>query len=79
MNTVMTKGIYRAIDVWFSNELLFVRLDDGREVGTPVDWFPRLKSASEEQRMNWRIIGSGIGIKWEEVPEDIAVSGLFSE
>jgi hypothetical protein len=77
MKGMIGKGFFRATDVWFTNEMLFVKLTDGREVGTPVEWFPNLKSASQEQRKNWKLVGNGIGIHWDELPESIAVSGLL--
>jgi len=54
-----------------------VRLEDGREIANPVDWFPRLQDASEAERNNWRLIGSGEGIHWESIDEDILVEGLL--
>lgn len=50
-----------AKEIWFANEKMYVRLADGREIGVPVTWFPKLKEATPEQRRNWRLIGGGIG------------------
>jgi hypothetical protein len=36
--------------IWFSNEMLFVKLSDDREIGVPLSWFPSLEKATEEQR-----------------------------
>jgi hypothetical protein len=66
-----------AVDVNFSGDSLVVRLSDAREVSVPLEWFPRLRDATPEQRQNWRFIAKGIGIHWEEVDEDIAVSTLL--
>ncbi len=66
-----------ACDVWFSSDMLFVRLSDGREVGVPLEWFPRLKKASREDRNRWKLIGRGIGIRWENLDEDISVQSLI--
>lgn len=66
-----------ALDVRFSEEALIVALSDGREVAVPLEWFPRLRDASPEQRKNWRLIAKGIGIHWDEVDEDIAVFTLL--
>ena len=66
-----------AVDVRFSSDALIVRLSDGREVSVPLEWFPRLRDASPEQRQDWRVIARGIGIHWESVDEDIAVSTLL--
>lgn len=66
-----------AVDVRFSDDALHVRLSDGREVSVPLEWFPRLRDATPEQRSNWRFIARGIGIHWEDVDEDIAVTTLL--
>jgi Protein of unknown function (DUF2442) len=66
-----------AIDVRFSDDALIVQLSDGREISVPLEWFPRLRDASPEQRKEWRLIARGIGIHWESVDEDIAVSTLL--
>jgi hypothetical protein len=63
--------------VWFSKDMLFVLLQDGREIGVPLLWFPRLRKASEEQLNEWRLIGNGIGIHWESIDEDISISALL--
>ncbi len=55
-----------------------MRLSDGREVSVPLEWYPRLRNATEKQRANWRLIGQGVGIHWEDVDEDISVAGLLS-
>jgi hypothetical protein len=56
---------------------MIVSLSDGREVLVPLEWFPRLRDATAKQRDNWRLIAKGIGIHWEDVDEDIAVSTLL--
>lgn len=66
-----------AEDVRFSEDALIVRLSDGREVSVPLEWFPRLRDATPEQREDWRLIARGIGIHWEAVDEDIAVTTLL--
>jgi hypothetical protein len=66
-----------AITVRFDEEMLHVRLTDGREVSAPLEWFPRLREATTAQRNNWRLIGRGIGIHWEDLDEDISVAGLL--
>jgi hypothetical protein len=43
-----------------------------------LEWFPRLRDANEQQRKNWRLIGRGIGIHWEEIDEDISVKSLLT-
>jgi hypothetical protein len=66
-----------ASDVWFDSDMIHVRLLDGREISAPLEWFPRLRDASGEQRKNWRLIGRGVGIHWEDIDEDISVASLL--
>ena len=66
-----------ASKVWFSKDMLYVLLQDGREIGVPILWFPKLRKANEEQLKNWRLIGNGIGIHWEGIDEDISISALL--
>jgi hypothetical protein len=66
-----------ATGVRFSRTMLYVQLADGREVGAPLEWFPRLRQATAAQRGRWRLIGRGIGVHWEDLDEDLSVEGLL--
>jgi len=66
-----------ASKVWFNKDMLYILLQDGREIGVPLLWFPRLRKASMEQLNDWRLIGNGIGIHWESIDEDISVAALL--
>ena len=66
-----------ATDVWFDDSKLYVRLTDGREVGVPIDWYPRLRDASDEDLNNWRFIRRGQGIHWEALDEDLSVASFL--
>jgi len=68
----------RAIDVRVDDDSLEVSLSDGRVVSAPLEWFPRLRDSTPEQKRNWRFIGPGIGIHWEDIDEDISVRGLLN-
>ncbi|MBE0638018.1 MAG: DUF2442 domain-containing protein [Bacteroidales bacterium] len=77
MNTLTINKSTIANELWFRDEKLYVVLDDGRELAVPVDWFPKLRDATDKQRNNWRFIGGGEGIHWEDLDEDILVEGLL--
>lgn len=66
-----------ASTVWFDDDMMHIRLADGREIGVPLEWFPKLRDATKEQREKWRLIGKGVGIHWDELDEDISVSALL--
>jgi len=78
MNTLAVKVEPRIIDLSFSSHSLRVVLADGREVLAPLEWFPRLRDATDMQRKNWRFIGRGIGVHWEDIDEDISVYSLLT-
>ena len=77
MPTLAIKLDPTAIDVQSDDTLLRVTLADGRELAVPLEWFPRLRDASPEQRNHWRLIGRGQGIHWPDVDEDVSVSSLL--
>jgi len=56
---------------------MWVQLVDGRVIGVPLAWFPRLLRASPEQRLRFEISGGGQGLHWDELDEDISVAGLL--
>lgn len=78
MSTLTLRTEPLAMDVSVTATTLRVVLDDGRELSVPVEWFPRLRDASETDRTNWRLIGRGEGIHWPTIDEDISVRGLLA-
>ncbi|MEX0983375.1 MAG: DUF2442 domain-containing protein [Bacteroidales bacterium] len=78
MSTSVKHKPAKATDLWFSDHKLFVQLNDGREIGVPLEWFPKLESASAEDLNRRRFIGDGIGIHWESLDEDISIEGLLN-
>ncbi len=77
MNSLVKNKPAKAVDVWFKDQKLFVRLEDGREIAVPLEWFPKLRDATRKELNDWRFIGNGIGIHWENLDEDLSVGGLF--
>lgn len=67
-----------ATDVAFHDDLVEFTLADGRVVGAPMEWFPRLRDASVDQLQNWRLIGGGVGVHWADLDEDISIKSLLA-
>jgi hypothetical protein len=57
---------------------MWVELADGRTIGVPIAWFPRLLHAAPAQRQDYRISVTGCGLHWEDLDEDIPVEGLLA-
>ena len=62
--------------VRFDDNSLWVDLTDGRVIAVPLTWFPRLLSASPQQREQVEL--SRYGLHWDALDEDISVAGLLA-
>jgi hypothetical protein len=60
----------------FDDDSMWVELADGRTLGVPLAWFPRLLHATRAQRLKYEI--SAEGLHWDELDEDISVAGLLA-
>lgn len=58
--------------------MLWIELEDGRQVGVPTDKFPRLRNASEEDLSKVRVEACGTALRWEELDEDLTVDGIVA-
>ena len=61
----------------FDSDMMWVDLSDGRRLGVPLAYFPRLLHATLEERERYTISGGGTGLHWDELDEDISVAGLL--
>jgi hypothetical protein len=50
----------KKVKVTFSNGLLFVEKEDGKQQVVPLDFFPKLLNATEEERADWTQTDKGI-------------------
>lgn len=78
MNSLAKHNAPIAINIHIEEEKFYIFLEDGREIGVPYNWFWRLDQASVEERNNWRFIGNGTGIHWEDIDEDISILGILN-
>ena len=62
--------------VRFDEDVMWVTLTDGRIIGAPLSWFPRLLHADPAARAGFQV--SAFGIHWEGLDEDISVAGLLA-
>jgi hypothetical protein len=65
----------KATRVHFDANTMWVSLSDGRVIGVPLAWFPRLLHGSAQQREQVQITGRGL--HWDSLDEDISVAGLL--
>lgn len=69
-------ALVKATRVRFDDDNIWVELSDGRTLGVPLVWFPRLLHGTPKQREACRI--SSRGLHWEDLDEDISIAGLLA-
>jgi hypothetical protein len=65
-----------ATAVHFDEDAMWVDLSDGRTLGVPLAWFPRLLAATPAERE--LVTLSRTGLHWATLDEDISVAGLLA-
>jgi hypothetical protein len=75
-STVDTQHV-RVISLVVTDDRVTAELSDGRTISVPLSWYPRLCHGTAAERQNWRLIGSGRGIHWSQLDEDISVENLI--
>jgi hypothetical protein len=64
-----------ATEIKFDEDTMWVSLNDGRTLGVPLAWFPRLLLAKPSEREDFEF--SPGGIHWDTLDEDISIAGLL--
>jgi len=75
MNTLVSEALAR--EVRFDEDTMWVHFADGRTLGVPLAYFPRLLNASPRERTKYVISGGGTGLHWDDLDEDISVPALL--
>jgi hypothetical protein len=66
----------RPIEAWCDPRMVHVRLADGRQVSTPLWWYPSLLNATPAQRNNVRLMHAGV--HWPDIDEDLSIRGMLA-
>ena len=75
MSTLAIRALAKRLR--FDDDSMWVDLSDGRQLGVPLAYFPRLLNATPAQREQYVISGGGTGLHWDDLDEDISVDGLL--
>ena len=74
-NNMKTKTI---AEIWFSESRIFIKTGQGDVFSKPLEAFPLLKNATEQERLNFKIGKFKDDIRWENLDEDIHINSFFS-
>jgi hypothetical protein len=66
----------QATRVEFDDERMWIGLDDGRMIGVPLAWYPRLLEGSPADRAKVWISPSGLDS--DELDEDVSIAGVLA-
>lgn len=77
---IFEKGL-RAAHVMADKKLgiLIVILNNGKLLKVSLNGYNKLKKASQAQLDKWELTGGGIGIRWEQLDEDLSIKGMIKE
>jgi len=61
----------KKVKVTFSKGLLFVEKEDGKSEVFPLEFFPKLMNATDEQREDWKLTDKGIHFNQLDLDVDV--------
>jgi hypothetical protein len=76
--TIVASNDPRIMTVEVTDDLIIAQLADGRTISVPLAWSWRLSNATPAQRQHFEIIGTGQGVHWSDIDEDISALGMLT-
>lgn len=67
----------RIQQVSISEDMVTLGLEDGRVVGMPLVWSPRLMGASESERNNYELIANSTALYWPDLDEYVSLRSVL--
>ncbi len=79
MNTLLAEQVKlpSVLSLKFEKDSMQIVLSDGRTIGIPLAWYPKLASASKSHLQHFQISPAGYGIHWPDLDEDLSVYGFL--
>ncbi len=71
-------GLIKGKEVHFDDEYLHVKLEDGRIISTPMEWYEPLKEASISELKNYKFICLSTGIEWESIDYHLSIESMLA-
>jgi hypothetical protein len=76
--TIVVSNDPRILAVEVTDDLITAHLADGRTISVPLAWSWRLSNATSAQRQHFEMIGTGQGVHWPDIDEDISAIGMLT-
>jgi len=75
--SIVASSTPRILAMEVTEHAIVAQLADGRSVSVPLAWSWRLANATPAQRRRFEIIGTGEGVHWPDIDEDISARGML--
>jgi len=75
MNTAVIDIRIKEMNI--TEDTIIAELMDSRTISVPLSWSWRLSEATPEQRADFEIIGSGDGVHWPDIDEDLNATSML--
>ena len=72
-----TDSMEAIIKLWFDEGRIYILTDQNKTYSRPLEAFPLLLDATDQQRAKYEIGLDGDDIHWDEIDEDIHISSFF--
>ena len=70
-------GLIKGTEVHFDDEYLHVKLEDGRMISTPMEWYEPLRKATLVELKNYKLICMNTGIEWESIDYHLSIESML--
>jgi len=70
-------GLIRGKEVHFDDEYLHVKLEDGRIISTPMEWYEPLRKATLSELKEYKLICMDTGIEWESIDYHLNIESML--
>jgi len=67
--------MFQIAKIWLTGDAVWIRTTEGKEACESFSDYPRLKNATQKQRMKY--VADEFGIRWPEIDEDLSFEGFF--
>ena len=67
----------RAVHIHSDMDLMLVVLNNKKVLTYPISSSRHLSDATEKQRINYELIGKGVGAHWPDIDEDLSLKGFL--
>lgn len=79
-NLIFNEGLkITSLDISPKLDNMILHLTNNLAFIVPITSYKGLRNASIERLMNFKLIGSGTGIHWPDLDEDLSLKGFLNE